>query len=33
MMLPTAAPTVFLVTALAWDRTTNPNFVPAMATR
>jgi predicted metal-binding membrane protein len=31
MMLPTAAPTVLLVTALAWDRTANPNFIPALA--
>jgi predicted metal-binding membrane protein len=31
MMLPTAAPTVLLVTALAWDRTANPNFVPVLA--
>jgi predicted metal-binding membrane protein len=31
MMLPTAAPTVLLVTALAWDRTANPNFIPTLA--
>jgi predicted metal-binding membrane protein len=31
MMLPTAAPTVLLVTTLASDRTSNPNFVPALA--
>jgi len=31
MMLPIAVPTVLLVTTLAWDRTTNPNLVPAMA--
>ena len=31
MMLPTAAPTVLLVTALAWDRTANSNFIPALA--
>jgi predicted metal-binding membrane protein len=31
MMLPTAAPTVLLVTTLAWDRTANPNFIPARA--
>jgi predicted metal-binding membrane protein len=31
MMLPTAAPTVLLVTALAWDRLANPNLVPATA--
>jgi predicted metal-binding membrane protein len=31
MMLPTAAPTVLLVTSLAWDRLANPNLVPAAA--
>ena len=31
MMLPTAAPTVLLVTSLASDRTSNPNFIPALA--
>jgi len=31
MMLPTAAPTVLLVTSLAWDRLSNPNLVPARA--
>jgi predicted metal-binding membrane protein len=31
MMLPTAAPTVLLVTTLAWDRLPNPNLVPAAA--
>ena len=31
MMLPTAAPTVLLVTTLAWDRLPNPNLVPATA--
>ena len=31
MMLPTAAPTVVLVTSLAWDRLANPNLVPATA--
>jgi predicted metal-binding membrane protein len=31
MMLPTAAPTVLLVTSLAWDRLANPNLVPATA--
>jgi predicted metal-binding membrane protein len=31
MMLPTAAPTVLLVTAFAWDRAANPNLVPATA--
>ena len=31
MMLPTAAPTVLLVTTLASDRTSNPNFIPALA--
>jgi len=31
MMLPTAAPTVLLVTALAWDRNVNSNLVPAVA--
>jgi predicted metal-binding membrane protein len=31
MMLPTAAPTVLLVTSLAWDRIANPNLVPATA--
>ena len=31
MMLPTAAPTVLLVVALAWDRVPNPNLVPATA--
>jgi hypothetical protein len=31
MMLPTAAPTVLLVTCLAWDRIANPNLVPATA--
>ena len=31
MMLPTAAPTVLLITSLAWDRPTNPNLVPPTA--
>ena len=31
MMLPTAAPTVLLVTSLAWDRLANPKLVPATA--
>jgi predicted metal-binding membrane protein len=31
MMLPSAAPTVLLVTALAWDRLDNSNLVPATA--
>ena len=31
MMLPTAAPTVLLVTSLAWDRLANYNLVPATA--
>ena len=31
MMLPTAAPTVLLVTALASDRLANPNLIPATA--
>jgi len=31
MMLPTAAPTVLLVTSLAWDRPANSNLVPATA--
>ena len=31
MMLPTAAPTVLLVTSLAWDRLANSNLVPATA--
>ena len=31
MMLPTAAPTVLLVTSLAWDRLANPNLVPLAA--
>jgi len=31
MMLPTAAPTVLLVTTLEWDRLSNPNLVPAAA--
>jgi predicted metal-binding membrane protein len=31
MMLPTAAPTVLLVTSLAWDGLANPNLVPATA--
>ena len=31
MMLPTAAPTVLLVTTLASDRAANPNFIPALA--
>jgi len=31
MMLPTAAPTVLLVTTLTWDRLPNPNLVPAAA--
>jgi predicted metal-binding membrane protein len=31
MMLPTAAPTVLLVTTLAWDRLPNPNLAPATA--
>jgi predicted metal-binding membrane protein len=31
MMLPTAAPTVLLVTTLAWDRLPNPNLIPAAA--
>jgi predicted metal-binding membrane protein len=31
MMLPTAAPTVLLVTTLAWDRVPNPNLVPTAA--
>src|SRR6516225_8809626 len=31
MMLPTAAPTVLLVTSLAWDRLANPNLVPTAA--
>ena len=33
MMLPTAAPTVLLVTTLTWDRLPNPNLVPAAAMR
>jgi predicted metal-binding membrane protein len=31
MMLPSAAPTVLLVTAFAWDRHGNSNLVPATA--
>ena len=31
MMLPTAAPTVLLVTSLAWDRLANPNLIPTTA--
>ena len=31
MMLPTAAPTMLLVTSLAWDRLVNTNRVPATA--
>jgi predicted metal-binding membrane protein len=31
MMVPSAAPTVLLVTALAWDRLDNSNLVPATA--
>ena len=31
MMLPSAAPTVLLVTTLAWDRLDNSNLVPATA--
>src|SRR5215813_5078492 len=31
MMLPTAAPTVLLVTTLAEDRLANPNLIPATA--
>jgi predicted metal-binding membrane protein len=31
MMLPSAAPTVLLVTALAWDRLSNSNHVPITA--
>src|SRR3974377_1834839 len=31
MMLPSAAPTVLLVTTIAWDRLANPNLVPATA--
>jgi predicted metal-binding membrane protein len=31
MMLPTAAPTVLLVTTLAWDSLPNPNLVPITA--
>jgi len=31
MMLPTAAPTVLLVTSLPWDRLANSNLVPATA--
>jgi predicted metal-binding membrane protein len=31
MMLPSAAPTVLLVTALAWDRNVNSDLVPAAA--
>ena len=31
MMLPAAAPTVLLVTTLAWDRLPHPNLVPVTA--
>jgi predicted metal-binding membrane protein len=31
MMVPSATPTVLLVTALAWDRLDNSNLVPATA--